>query len=368
MENTTNFEIDERIQRIVKNSRIKPEHCKFPVVGIPWQVITLPKCVLARQERGYLGINLQLAEIEASNDDSIRFRILGPMAFLVFILEGEIHVRNLYGSEVTRAKSGCFLLAYASNSDYFIHVSKGKHSFLAVALDKDWLIPAMENCPEFNLLLQAWNSSLQGEIILPHCPMSQRVNKLLGNIRLSITDSLEAGVKILMYILDCILIYKSLLTSFQFSRRTSKSEEAIKIRKYLYDNFPTKEKCTTKSISVALNISPWRIKELATTYFGMTIHNYVVKIRLETAKHLLRTTTKPVSTIGFEVGYSESTNFSRSFKFRYNIGPKAFKSLHHESSLKNSIITHTYQSAPDAKKHSKNKIINFKSMIIKSRN
>jgi len=64
-------ELGKSISQIV---RLKPNHCKFPVTGLPWHVTQYPEAVISEQSRGLMGANMQLFEFYAKKNISLSFR------------------------------------------------------------------------------------------------------------------------------------------------------------------------------------------------------------------------------------------------------------------------------------------------------
>ena len=60
-------------------------------------------------------------------------------------------------------------------------------------------------------------------------------------------------------------------------------------------------------------------------YFGLTPHQYTMQRRLNAARHLLKTTSKSIAEICFEVGYSDVTSFSKLFKKTFSLTPAAYR-------------------------------------------
>jgi len=61
--------------------------------------------------------------------------------------------------------------------------------------------------------------------------------------------------------------------------------------------------------------------------FGQTPLDFVSKVRLRYAAHLLSTTDLPVKVIATSVGYASRSHFSRAFSLAYGIDPSTYRSL-----------------------------------------
>jgi AraC-like DNA-binding protein len=58
---------------------------------------------------------------------------------------------------------------------------------------------------------------------------------------------------------------------------------------------------------------------------GLSISDYVHNVRLETAARLLSTTTKTVQEILYDVGFINSSHFTKIFKLKYGITPTDYR-------------------------------------------
>jgi AraC-like DNA-binding protein len=59
--------------------------------------------------------------------------------------------------------------------------------------------------------------------------------------------------------------------------------------------------------------------------YNVTPHRWLMQRRLSHARHLLRTSDKPVADIAFECGFENNSHFSRLFKENYNISPLQYR-------------------------------------------
>ena len=56
-------------------------------------------------------------------------------------------------------------------------------------------------------------------------------------------------------------------------------------------------------------------------------HEYIILMRMDRAKYVLKTTTIPIKTIAYEVGYRSESSFSGAFTERIGISPRKFREL-----------------------------------------
>jgi AraC-like DNA-binding protein len=77
-------------------------------------------------------------------------------------------------------------------------------------------------------------------------------------------------------------------------------------------------------LAVIASMSETKLKQLFKQTFGDSIYNYYQKARMEEAAFLLRQAKHSVSEVGYELGFSNLSHFSRLFERQYGITPKKF--------------------------------------------
>lgn len=78
-------------------------------------------------------------------------------------------------------------------------------------------------------------------------------------------------------------------------------------------------------VAKANYVSERYVAQLFSKYYNMSFLQYITKLRMEKAKHLLMTTQKTISEIGREVGYSNGSYFNKVFKKYYNLTPNSIR-------------------------------------------
>ena len=71
--------------------------------------------------------------------------------------------------------------------------------------------------------------------------------------------------------------------------------------------------------------SPPHFAHLFKQATGQTPHQYVLRCRMERAKHLLTRTTLPLHEIGARVGYADHSHFTALFRQYVAITPQAYR-------------------------------------------
>lgn len=75
-----------------------------------------------------------------------------------------------------------------------------------------------------------------------------------------------------------------------------------------------------------IGISPDALQAHMLTETGMSVHDFIINLRIEAAKKLLTETTIPVGLVGSQVGYDDPSYFSRFFQRKVGMPPTQFRS------------------------------------------
>ena len=96
--------------------------------------------------------------------------------------------------------------------------------------------------------------------------------------------------------------------------------------RYLIKNISEKHMLDGIALSMGTNRS-----KLAASFksaLGISVFEYLRKIRMEKAKSLLITSDIPIQQVSFEVGYENSANFSTAYKKHYQLSPREQRNLY----------------------------------------
>lgn len=95
------------------------------------------------------------------------------------------------------------------------------------------------------------------------------------------------------------------------------------INRYINENI--RKKITLKDVSEYLGYSPNYVGQLYKKHTGMYINEYIIKMKMEYAKTLLRIPQNQVGTVAEMLGYSDRAYFIKQFKEFYGVTPKIYR-------------------------------------------
>jgi len=130
----------------------------------------------------------------------------------------------------------------------------------------------------------------------------------------------QIKVQELMYLLFTKLSLRE-HTSFK-SITSNDAEKLLVIRNEILRDLSTPP--VLNELATIASMSETKLKQLFKQTFGDTIYNYYQKTRMEEAAFLLKQAKHSVSEVGYELGFSNLSHFSRLFEKHYGITPKKF--------------------------------------------
>ncbi len=103
----------------------------------------------------------------------------------------------------------------------------------------------------------------------------------------------------------------------------SERADVHKIKAYLRTHY--REKPSLEELSEVFYLSPNYISQLFRHHVGMTITDYIVRIRMEMARAYLRDPSRSISEISMLVGYSDPRQFSMAFHKVEGLTPSEYR-------------------------------------------
>jgi len=115
-----------------------------------------------------------------------------------------------------------------------------------------------------------------------------------------------------------------------FSRRISQGRSNPSVNKqlseamnYLHKNFSLEIK--TRDLAEKAKMSVRQFERLFKRALGVTVRQYILRIRLDHAKHLLRDTEETISGVALNVGFYDHAHFTRIFSRENGVTPKVYR-------------------------------------------
>ena len=118
----------------------------------------------------------------------------------------------------------------------------------------------------------------------------------------------------------CAIVREEIFSADSVNRKRQKVQEILA---YISENY--RLELTNRTLGEKFGYHPNYINYLVVQHTGMSLHKYLLGIRINRAIDLLQTTDIPVSTISAEVGFSDYNHFLKYFKQATGYTTKAFR-------------------------------------------
>lgn len=119
-------------------------------------------------------------------------------------------------------------------------------------------------------------------------------------------------IKLIKDIIETITLYKE--------SRNQKNVNMVK--DYIKEKYA--EEISLNEVANYVGLSPFYLSRCFKRLVGISFKDYLIKIRIDKAKSLIRGTGKTIKEVAYEVGYTDPNYFSKAFKKVVGISPKEF--------------------------------------------
>ncbi len=100
-----------------------------------------------------------------------------------------------------------------------------------------------------------------------------------------------------------------------------------KLTNYIKSNLGNNE-INVSSIMTQMHISRTQLHRKLKTLTGLSITEFIRTIRLKKAEQLLKQNADSVTQIGYQIGFSDHSYFSKCFKKEYGVSPSQYSKSH----------------------------------------
>lgn len=186
--------------------------------------------------------------------------------------------------------------------------------------------------PEFiSLMADFLNIPSQFRDLLHAVPLKKgdEISKLLGLLIRSFDDSQiveELMMEIVSEVLRLLrLRHEGLLKLSEYKSSTIDDllPSLLQARQYIEADYLAPIK--TVDVANYVAISEYHFARLFKTTFDSTVHQYVMRLRLNEARNLLETSEESITDIAFSVGYNSLSAFIHAFRKQFSMTPSAFR-------------------------------------------
>lgn len=126
--------------------------------------------------------------------------------------------------------------------------------------------------------------------------------------------------------LEAIAVRRALRSSLAAATKPAQRDDALFSRALSLLEGALSDPPSVVELAHRLGTNERKLNELFKQRLGMTIGNYFVELRLDSARRLLEGTALQVTLISDRVGYRNAGDFIRAFRRRYGVTPRAYRS------------------------------------------
>lgn len=304
-----------------------PDGCNYPIRGLPWDVVHHQDYVMTVQEEAFLGNHMQVIELEATDEISLRFTIEVPSVFMVVMMEGFVKFHK-EDRLISYTMGGAMYMTYNPRADFSLQASTGKHAMMVVSIEKSWFLAAGRIYSNFDTLVRSQENESAEPIILPMCRLAQPIADLWDSMRIIRSRPILRKAELVTDSAKLMDFYHSQLEEGNWLKGQLSVEIANCIVMYIERNYAKDTSIPVADLADEIGISRHKLEEYAYLLFGKTLHKYIRDLRMAKAARLLRETNIPVTAISFKVGYSNSSHFFKIFDAYFDVPPAKYRIKH----------------------------------------
>ena len=189
---------------------------------------------------------------------------------------------------------------------------------------KEWISNLMYSCAELRTLMPIIRDANKGVRF-----STQTAEKVYQHLN-SFDDLTPIGqLAVLIQILDELSADQSHITLLSYAQSEKKEKpnndfsKIAQVCKYI-DKYYSSD-ITLKKLADYMCVSENTVHRWFIQHFNESYISYLTKLRLNHASNLLTTTLQPISLIAESVGYTNRSNFNRSFKKYKGISPSLYR-------------------------------------------
>ena len=119
---------------------------------------------------------------------------------------------------------------------------------------------------------------------------------------------------------------KTLLLQLHRAKQKELPDKLATVQAYIRDHY--KENPSNKELGKLVGYHEYYLNRIFLAYTGMSLHEYLIKVRLEKAISLIINTNLPLNTVATEVGIQSYPHFSSCFRAAFGCSPSQYRRRH----------------------------------------
>jgi len=153
------------------------------------------------------------------------------------------------------------------------------------------------------------------------------VEELQNKIKREQHGNLAGKASMCLLYLAEILIYLSRLLEDRQEEQLAPSTYGTFAKVYNYMNRNYQDKISIEKLAAIARMSERNFQRVFTRIYRVSPMQYLMKVRLEKSRDLLKNTSWEISKVAQESGFQENSYFSLQFKKAFNISPRRYRNI-----------------------------------------
>ena len=153
------------------------------------------------------------------------------------------------------------------------------------------------------------------------------VESLQNKIKIEQHGVLSGKASMCLLYLAEILIYLSRLLENRQEEHSFPDTYGTFAKVYDYMNRNYRDKISIEKLAAIARMSERNFQRIFTRIYRISPAQYLMKIRLEKSRDLLKSTSWEISKVALESGFQENSYFSLQFKKAFNLSPRQFRKI-----------------------------------------
>ncbi len=213
-----------------------------------------------------------------------------------------------------------------------ISYQEDNSTILSFSFPVEKIIKATES-DYYSVFMEFVNRENEYALIQQNPLITEYIKKLNAHLNLDTIFSKESARALFVLLFSEMFLpvfSKSKILSSETSESSEYDSRVQMIENYFNDHYM--ENISLKKLSEAMCLSEKQTNRMIKKAFGAEFRDCLSKIRLKSAKKLLRETNEDVKDIAAAVGYQSYNGFYLAFKSKFNISPLDYRSQCKQSS------------------------------------
>lgn len=270
-------------------------------------------------------VHLEVVEFTISREVVFNIIVRKPSFFMFVMFKGKSFFSDLRGNVISESTGNSGTICYLKAGSYNWRFSAGQHAFLCLTFRTAYFLREYKNMPEFKPLIAASLSPAVPYAVLPNCLVAKSILNYIKRLLVKNTGHLKKNAAIDTIVDEFVNKYRKSLLARQYDTHTYNQLKTAEISAFIQQHFDQNDSYNVKLLASRFNVSQRNLMRLVKTAFGMSLRDYVVKLRMNRAFTELLNSKRSVKAVAVEVGYPDAFHFSRLFKKHYGIAPSEVK-------------------------------------------